>query len=83
MQFTVRISDDYGEKIALIAKDIGLKKSEVVRMALKQFTDEILGETKGTPYKKVRHLLGSAESGIKDLGQHHREHLIKKLRKVP
>lgn len=82
MQFTVRISDEYGEKLALIAKNIGLKKSEIARMALKQFTDQILGETQDVPYEKISHLLGSAESGIKDLGQNHRDHLIKKIRKV-
>ncbi|MCP4107945.1 MAG: hypothetical protein GY749_20770 [Desulfobacteraceae bacterium] len=75
MQFTVRISDDYGEKLALIAKNIGLKKSEIVRLALKQFTDEILGESQEMPYEKVSHLLGIAESGINDLGQRHKNDL--------
>ncbi len=33
------------------------------------------------PYHKVSHLIGTAESGIGDLGQNHREHLRKKIRK--
>ncbi len=34
-----------------------------------------------TPYQKARHLIGTAESGISDLGQNHREHLRKKFGK--
>ncbi len=29
-----------------------------------------------TPFQKVRHLLGVAESGMKDLGKNHRAYLI-------
>jgi len=29
-----------------------------------------------------KHLLGTTESGIKDLGKRHREHLVGKIRKV-
>ncbi len=34
-----------------------------------------------TPFQKVRHLLGVAESGVKDLGENHRAYLMKKIRK--
>lgn len=81
MQFTVRLPDDYKEKVSAVAKRMGLKKSDIARLALKEFLDENLGKDGRTPFEKVRHLLGSAESGIKDLGQGHRRHLIAKLRK--
>jgi hypothetical protein len=45
-------------------------------MALEEFLgsrDESLGTR---PYDKVRDLLGSIESGIPDLGQNHRKHLL-------
>ncbi len=81
MQLTIRIADEYGEKISLIAKQMGLRKSDIARMALKKFVEESLKNEKDTPYHRVRHVLGIAESGIDDLGQRHREHLMKKIRK--
>lgn len=81
MQLTIRTSDEVDLKIKQIAKNMGLKKSDVARMALKKFTDEYLSETKSErPYEKVKHLIGVAESGKKDLGQAHREHIINKLK---
>ncbi len=82
MQFTVRMTDEYDEKIALLADKMALKKSDIARLALKQFLEENLGRDQSTPFQKVKHLLGSAQSGIKDLGQRHRDHLIKKIRKA-
>jgi hypothetical protein len=73
--------DEYGEKIAILAEKMGLKKSDIARIALKKFVEENLGDNQGTPFQKIGHLLGSAESGIKDLGQRHREYLSKKIRK--
>lgn len=32
------------------------------------------------PYDRVRELLGSIESGIPDLGQNHRKHLLQRLK---
>ena len=72
MQFTVRLPDEYEEKVAIVAKRMGLKKSDIARLALKQFLEENLPGDKETPFQKVKHLLGSAESGIKDLGQEYR-----------
>lgn len=83
MQFTVRMPDEYGKKIAVLAEKMGLKKSDIARLAVKQFIEENLDRDQSTPFHKVKHLLGSAESGIKDLGQRHRDHLIKKTRKAP
>ena len=81
MQLTIRTSDEISLKIEQIAKNMGLKKSDVTRMALKKFTDEYLNETKEEkPYLKVKHLIGIAESGKKDLGQAHRKHIINKIK---
>ncbi len=82
MQFTVRIPDEYGEKIALLANNLGLKRSDIARLALKKFVDENLGESHEKPFQKVSHLIGVAESGVEDLGQRHREHLKRKARKM-
>jgi len=75
------MSDEYGEKIKVLAEKMGLKKSDIARLALKQFVEESLSDDQSTPYQKIRHLLGSAESGIPDLGQRHRYYLMNKILK--
>jgi hypothetical protein len=80
VQFTVRLPDEYDEKIKILSKQMGLKKSDIARLALKKYIEENLSRDPKSPYRKVRHLIGSAESGISDLGQRHREHLLKKFR---
>jgi antitoxin component of RelBE/YafQ-DinJ toxin-antitoxin module len=81
MQLTIRLPQEYKEKIEILAERMGLKKSDIARLALKDFIDENLLADDRAPYDKVKHLVGTAESGVKDLGQRHREHLIKKIRK--
>ncbi len=81
MQLTIRMPDEYNDKIEMLAERMGLKKSDVARLALRRFIEENLNDSKRTPYERAKHLLGTAESGIKDLGQRHREYLIKKIRK--
>jgi len=82
MQLTVRVPDEYKKKIDILSENMGLKKSDIARLALRKFIDENLKEEMETPYQKVKHLLGKAESGVKDLGQNHREYLIKKITKA-
>lgn len=83
MQLTVRMPDDYTKKLDKLSKKTGLKRSDIVRLALKQFLEENHERSSRTPVQKVKHLLGIAESGTKDLGQLHRRYLIQKLRKAP
>lgn len=80
MQLTVRMPDEYGEKIEALSRQFGVKKSDIVRMALRQFADERLAGEESTPFQRVRHLVGVAKSGIPDLGRRHREHVIRRLR---
>ena len=80
MQITVRMPDEIGEKIEALSKRMGLKRSDVVRLALRQFTEEDASDQKSTPFQRVRHLVGIGESGIPDLGTRHRDHLIRKIR---
>jgi len=79
MQLTIRLPDEQMNRISQIAEQMGLKRSDVARMALKRFIDEHR-ETADRPFTKAEHLLGIAESGIPDLGQHHRKHLLVKIR---
>jgi len=81
MQLTVRISDEYTKKLNTLSKKIGLKRSDIVRLAIKKFLEENEKSDQRTPFQKVGHLLGVGESGMRDLGLHHRQYLIKEIRR--
>jgi predicted DNA-binding protein len=81
MQLTIRMPKEQMTMIEYIAKKMELKKSDVTRIALKKFIEEY-NESTEEPFTKVKHLLGIVESGIPDLGQRHRDYLIKKIKKV-
>jgi predicted DNA-binding protein len=77
-QITLRLPADLAERLDRAAKRQRRKRSDVVRQALEQFLDV---EPAVRPIERVRDLLGSVESGIPDLGQRHREYLIRRLRR--
>jgi hypothetical protein len=79
MQMTIRIPDEDVSKIEHMALKMGLKKSDITRMAIKTFIEKY-DESETQPYTKVKSLLGIAESGIPDLGQNHRRYLIEKIK---
>lgn len=76
-QLTLRLSDELAEKLELAAYRLRRKRSEVVRLALEQFLEDHI---EARPIERVRDLLGRIESGLPDLGQRHREYLVKRLR---
>ena len=79
MQLTIRMPDKHYFSIEKIAKQMGLKKSDVARMAIHKYVNDNEIREEMSPYEKAKHLLGIAESGVIDLGQNHRRHLIKKI----
>jgi hypothetical protein len=82
MQLTVRIGDEYESLLNKYAKETGLKRSDIVRQALKHFLEEHENTPSTRPFGRVSHLLGLVESGVADLGKNHREHLIRKIKKA-
>jgi metal-responsive CopG/Arc/MetJ family transcriptional regulator len=80
-QLTVRLPDTLAEDIAMLAGKLHLKRSDIVRVALERFVREAAGEEESIPYDRVKSLLGSVVSGVSDLGEAHREHLLKKLKR--
>jgi hypothetical protein len=54
------------------------KRSEVVRIALEQF---LRSEPIEPAAARVASLLGSLESGVADLADRHREHILESLRR--
>ena len=76
-QLTLRMPKQLAEKLERTAKRLHRKRSEVVRLALEQFLDV---QVEMRPIEHVRDLLGRVVSGLPDLGQRHREYLLKRLR---
>ncbi len=76
-QLTLRLSADLSERLDLAAKRLARKRSDIVRLALEQF---LSAQVETRPIEQVRDLLGSIESGLPDLGQRHREYLMKRVR---
>jgi len=79
-QLTVRIPDELETQIAGLAKGMRLKRSDIVRLALERFVAESQRQDDITPYEKVERLVGGISSGIPDLGESHRKHLMEKLK---
>lgn len=77
-QLTLRLPNALNEKLERTAIRLKRKRSDVVRLALEQYLDT---EPEVRPIERVRDLLGTVESGVPDLGQNHREHLIRRLRR--
>ena len=79
-QLTIRMPEEYFYKIEQIAKSSGLKKSDVARLAIRKFLEEYSSDEETDLYSKAKRLVGVVESGISDLGQKHRDHLVKKIK---
>ncbi|MHB8731034.1 MAG: ribbon-helix-helix domain-containing protein [bacterium] len=72
---------DLATRLDRVAKHTRRKRSEVVRLALEQFLNQTDLGKQHRPIELVRDLLGTIESGVPDLGRHHRDHLLRRLRR--
>jgi len=77
-QLTLRIPSDLREALDQASQRTGLKSSELVRQALRSYL-QMTVDRQQPPAARVRHLLGSLESGIPDLAERHREYVIESL----
>ena len=50
-------------------------------MALEKFMGEFKTKEETKPYDRVVDIIGAISSGISDLGEAHRRHLVKKIKK--
>ncbi len=80
-QLTVRLPGDMHERLARAAKRLGLKRSDVARLAIQRYLDEVDRARSPRPYDLVQDLVGSLDSGVSDLGSRHREYLLARFRK--
>ena len=81
MQITVRMPTEYGNKLHKLSKQMGMRRSDIIRLAMKQFLEGTGDTGRQSPYARVHHLLGLVQSDVKDLGQSHRKYLIQKVRR--
>jgi predicted DNA-binding protein len=80
-QITIRMSPDDLSRLDEIAKRAGLRKSDITRIAIKRFIDELADEAPARIYDRAKRLIGVAESGLPDLGLNHRRYLMERIRK--
>jgi Arc/MetJ-type ribon-helix-helix transcriptional regulator len=80
-QITVRMPNRLVERLDREAVRRRRKRSEMIRLAVERYFEGSEEQPESRPIDRVRDLLGSFESGIPDLGQRHREHLLDRLRR--
>ena len=80
-QLTVRLPDRLEKDVSILAKKLHLKRADIVRMALESFVKQAGVKEEGSPYDRVKSLIGNVSSGISDLGESHREHLLSKFKR--
>lgn len=81
-QITLRMPESLLDELDRRAALDRRKRSDVIRMAIERFLEGPPLEEGGRPIDRVRDLIGSHESGVPDLGQRHREHLLRRLRRA-
>ena len=78
-QLTIRLPEELNRALEAASTRMRRRRSEIVRLALAQFLSlELLGEE--TPGGRVRHLIGSLETGIPDLAENHRSYVLESLK---
>lgn len=78
-QLTVRLPEDLNLALGVAAARLRRKRAEIVRMALEQFLEPPTKHDR-TPAERVRHLLGTLESGVPDLAENHRTYVLEALK---
>ena len=75
-QLTVRIPDGLNRALEAAAARLERKRGEFGRIALRRF----LGlDGHGKAAARVHDLLGSLDSGVPDLAEHHRRYLLESM----
>ena len=77
-QLTMRLPADLVAQLERSAKRLKRTRSELVREALEQYLDS---QPEVGPIERVRDLLARVQSGVPDLGQRHRDYLVRRLRR--
>lgn len=79
-QVTVRLPRELKRRLDQAAGQMERKSSDVVRIALREFL-EGRAASATRPADKVGPLLGSLRSGVPDLAERQREHILESLKR--
>ncbi len=79
-QLTVRLPEDLSRALRAASRRMQRKRSEVVRLALRDFLGVAPG-ARAVRSNRVRNLIGSLESGVPDLADRHRAYMVESLRR--
>ena len=78
-QLTIRLPQDLSQALDAASVRLQRKRSDIVRLALSRFLG--LGpEGGGMPSACVEHLIGALETGVPDLAENHRAHILESLK---
>jgi predicted DNA-binding protein len=80
-QLTIRLPEPLHNRLTRAASHLGLKRSDVARMAIQRYLDETEHMSRVRPYDAVKDLIGSLDSGVSDIGSQHRKYLLARFRK--
>ena len=69
---------DLREALERASRRTGLKSSELLRQALRSYL-QTPADRQQRPAARMRHLIGSLESGMPDLAERHRDYVIESL----
>lgn len=78
-QLTIRLSEELNRALEAASNRLQRRRSEIVRLALSQFL-ELEPHREETPAARVRHLIGSLDTGIPDLAENHRSYVLESLK---
>ena len=79
-QLTIRLPEELSRALDTASARMQRKRSEIIRLALYQFLDVAPHEDEA-PASRVRHLIGSLETGIPDLAENHRAYILESLKR--
>lgn len=78
-QLTVRLPEDLSQALDEASVRLRRKRSDIVRLALYSYFG--LGSESGEgPAGRVKHLLGTLNSGVPDLAENHRAYILESLK---
>ena len=78
-QLTVRLSPELNRALRAAARQMQVKTSEIVRMALRQYL-ALPGPDGSRPVERVRGLIGSLDSGVTDPSAKHRASVLESVK---
>lgn len=79
-QISIRLEERLLRRLRVEARRRRLRRSDVIREALRFYLDAATRPGADRPIDLVRDLIGSLRGGPEDLGARHREHLAELIR---